>query len=179
MRLKRIGVLGLMLALVALGVIGPAGPAGAARNYICTASGEISITTVDETSYQWNLQGSGSCLGGVQGVLTVDFTGAGDSLTLGICSGHLFVQELDLAMTMNYLNHATHVVTTKTEHWVAPLTTYPTATPFLIERAPGETNGVGVLLDHIFALLDQSKCPPGGGVTSTTYAWAEQSAKSF
>jgi hypothetical protein len=125
------------------------------------------------------LEGSGSCVGGIQGILTVNFTGAGSSATLGLCSGHLIVQDLDLAMTMDYFNHKSGVHTVKNEHWITPVSTYPTATPFTIESSPGTTVGLGVLFDHIFALLNPANCPPNGGAASTLFAWAEQSAKSF
>jgi hypothetical protein len=47
MRLKKAGVVGLMMAMLSLLVVGTAGPAGAARNYVCEAAGSTQITTVD------------------------------------------------------------------------------------------------------------------------------------
>jgi hypothetical protein len=169
-----------MTALVMLMVIGPVGPANAARNYICEAAGSAHIdTSNDGATWDWTIEGLGSCIGGIKGVLTVSFQGTGTSLTLGVCSGHLILQGLDLEVNFSYLNHATGIVTNKTEHWVAAVSTYPTVTPFTIESSPGNTNGVGALFDHIFSLVDQTKCQPNGGAASTYYAWAEQSAKSF
>jgi hypothetical protein len=176
MRLRRTGTVALMMALTMLFVIGPVGPANAVRTFACEAAGSVHIDTSNEgASWDWTLTGIGSCVGGTKGVLTVQFEGSGTSLTLGLCSGHLLLQELMLQMNMTYLNHKTGITTNRTEFWTAPISTYPTATPFLVESAPGNTNGVGVLFDHIFSLLDQSKCQPNGGAASSYYVWAEQS----
>jgi hypothetical protein len=175
MRLKKLGVIGLMIAMVGLLVVLPIAPANATRNLLCQAAGETAITPVNAgASYDWTVSGSGECVGGIQGILTVVLSGTGSSATLGLCSGHLVVQGLDIVVTLALTNHKTGVTTTIVEHWDAPLTTYPTATPFLVESTPGNTVGVGVLSDHIFALLDQSRCPPGGGAPSTLFAWVQQ-----
>jgi hypothetical protein len=176
MRLRTTSAIALMMALVAIFVMGPVGPASAARSFICEAAGSIHIdTSNDGATWDWNLNGIGSCVGGIRGVLTVSFEGTGQSLTLGLCSGHVLLQELSLQMNMTYLNHATGVTTNRVEYWNAPVSTYPAVTPFLVESTPGATVGVGALFDHIFSLLDQTKCQPSGGTASSYYAWAEQS----
>ena len=179
MRLRKLGFVGIMVAMALVLVALPVSAANQGRNYACEAAGSTHITNGTGTSFNWSLEGSGECVGGVQGILTVSFTGVGKSDTLGLCSGGIIVQNLDLAMTLNYVNHKTGIVTTKNEHWVAGISTYPTVTPFLIESSPGNTVGAGALFDHIFSLLNPAKCPPGGGAASTLYAWAEQSAKAF
>ena len=176
MRLKKLGAISVMVAMVGLLVVLPIGAANASRNLLCQAAGETAITPADEaaSSFNWAVSGSGECVGGVQGILTITFSGTGSSATLGFCSGHLIVQGLDIVVNIALTNHRTGITTIITEHWDAPLTTYPTATPFFVESTPGNTVGAGVLSDHIFALLDNSKCPPAGGAASTLFAWVQQ-----
>ena len=169
------GVVAVIMAMVGLLVVLPISPASANRNLLCEAAGSTNITTPDNgASYNWSVEGSGECVGGLQGILTLSLTGEGTSATLGVCSGHIIVQSLDIVVTLELTNHATGITTEIVEHFDAPITTYPTVTPFLVESTPGNTVGAGVLSDHIFALLNQAKCPPNGGVKSTLFAWVQQ-----
>jgi len=175
MRLKKLSVMALMVAMVGLLIVLPIAPANASRNLVCQAAGETHITTADAgATWDWAISGSGECVGGIQGILTTSFTGVGKSTTLGFCSGNVIVQGLDIVVDLALTNHRTGITTIITEHWDAPISTYPTVTPFFVESTPGNTVGIGVLSDHIFALLDNSKCPPAGGAASTLFAWLQQ-----
>lgn len=183
MRLRKLGILALVGALAALVLVLPAGPAFATRNLVCQAAGSTNIVPVDSgASYNWSLEGSGECVGGIQGILTLSLTGEGTSATLGLCSGHVIVQSLVLNMKLLLTNHKTGVTTEIDELWDAAATTYPTVTPFLVESSPGNTVGAGALFDHIFAILDPvadllgkpHHCPPDGGAASTLFAWVQQ-----
>src|ERR1043165_828390 len=112
MRLRKLTVVALGVALAGLILVLPVAPAFAGRNLVCEAAGSTTITTSNGgASYDWSLEGSGEGVGGIQGILTVSLTGTGSSATLGLCSGHLVVQGLDLVVNLLLTNHKTGITT--------------------------------------------------------------------
>jgi hypothetical protein len=167
MALRNWGIRGLLVALVLVLAISPVSPAGAAintRTVVCEAGGANFIT--GNGPYNWSFYGSGTCVGTVFGVQSVFLRGSGTSDTLGLCDG-LLVQNLDLTVDLSMLNNRTLVTHNFTETWSSPLSTYPVATPFLIQDAADTFTGAGTIFDHIFL-----GCPPGGA-PPTVYAWAQ------
>jgi len=117
----------------------------------CTAAGTVFWQQVG-SSTSWSLLGKGSCQGDLEGTYFLDFTGAGSSDTAGLCDASGFVQNFHINVVGTLTNASTLATKVVNQDWVAPLTTYPIATPFLIQRnSSGAVSGGGVLLNHIFA----------------------------
>ncbi|MGH2786202.1 MAG: hypothetical protein ACRDJ1_13150 [Actinomycetota bacterium] len=135
-----------------------AAPANAATRINCVANGFVDVS--GSGPYSWSVLGSGICLDTLQGNFLVGFSGAGSSTTLGLCGG-LVVQNLSITVNMVVTNLRTLVATPATQTWSAPLTTFPLATPFLIDQG-GALQGVGLLSTRI--LLN---CPPAGNHVAT------------
>jgi hypothetical protein len=129
-----------------------AGTAGAALPLpiTCTAAGTVlqgEVSGVDT----WTIVGKGSCLGDLGGTYFLDFTGAGTSASRGLCDGAL-ITNLKINVTGTLTNAGTGAVKTIKHDWVAPATTYPIVTPFLIEKnSDGSLIGGGAFFNHIFA----------------------------
>ena len=140
------------LAALAIGasmIPAMAGSAHAAALPIaCTAAGTVVFTNGSPDS--WTISGRGSCFGDFGGTYFIDFTGVGTSSTLGLCDGGLTVNDLHINVFGTLTNVQTLAVKLVNQDWVAPVTTYPVATPFLIENAAG--GGAGVFFNHIFAI---------------------------
>lgn len=144
-----------LLATVALaGIMIPAmaGSAGAVSPLpiVCTAAG--TVTFVNGENDSWTLLGRGSCQGDLEGTYFLDFVGQGTSDTLGVCDQGLLVQNLNINVVGSITNAQTGVPKFFNHDWVAPLTTYPIATPFLINQNGGGLIGAGVFLNHIFLI---------------------------
>jgi len=149
----RHGIVALVLALAAVPL--SSGSAGAANGLpiSCTAAGTVLFQNGNTT--HWQVLGKGSCQGDFEGTYFLDFTGAGTSDSLGNCDvmndGSIVpVTNLDIHVVGSITNLATGIPKAINQHWVAPLTTYPVATPFLIQDGDGNLTGGGVFLNHIF-----------------------------
>lgn len=143
----------LLAALALTGMLVPAmaGSAGAVSPLpiICTAAG--TVTFVNGTVDSWQVQGKGSCQGDLEGTYFLDFVGSGSSDTVGLCDEGLVVQNLNINVVGSLTNAQTLVPKFFNHDWVAPITTYPLATPFLIQRnGSGELIGAGNFFNHIF-----------------------------
>lgn len=152
---KAIALIVVSLALVAF----VAAPAGAATRVVCVANGFVDIS--GSGPYQWDVAGQGTCLDTLQGNFLVTFTGTGSSDSLGLCDG-LLVQNLSITVNQNFLNLRTLQASSGTQTWSAPISTFPIATPFLIQNQAGAFQGAGAILTRI--LLG---CPPGGNHVAT------------
>jgi hypothetical protein len=146
-----IGLIALALLVVPL----TGGTAGAVGNLplVCTAAGTVLFQNNANTA--WQLVGRGSCQGDLEGTYFLDFTGIGTSDSLGNCdamNGGSVVPVTNLAIRIigTLTNAADLSVKPVNQNWVAPLTTYPIATPFLVERGNGALIGAGVFFNHIF-----------------------------
>jgi hypothetical protein len=138
------------LALTGLLVPAMAGSAGAVSPLpiVCTAAGTVTFINGDIDS--WSVQGRGSCQGDLEGTYFLDFIGSGTSDTLGLCDS-LLVQNLNINVIGSLTNAQTLVPKFFNHDWVAPVTTYPIATPFLIQQnGTGELLGAGNFFNHIF-----------------------------
>ena len=144
----------LVVALALLVVPLTAGTAGAISPLpiTCTAAG--TVTFVNGGNTVWTLLGRGSCQGDLEGTYFLDFTGTGTSDSLGNCDAMnggfvVPVTDLDIAISGTLTNANTMVPKALTQHWVAPVTTYPVVTPFAVEDN-GSPIGAGVFFNHIF-----------------------------
>ena len=139
-----------VLALTGLLVPAAAGSASAAPlPIICTAAG--TVTVIQGNVDSWSVQGRGSCQGNLGGTYFVDFVGSGTSDTVGLCDQSLVVQNLNINVLGSLTNAQTLVPKFFNHDWVAPLTTYPLATPFLIEQnGSDDLVGGGNFFNHIF-----------------------------
>ena len=116
----------------------------------CTAAGTIFWSNVGAKT-NWTLLGKGSCQGDLEGTYFLDFTGSGTSDTAGLCDGTLLVRNLNLNIVGTLTNANTLATKVINHDWVAPVTTYPIVTPFLIQGNAGNVRGAGVFFNHIFA----------------------------
>ena len=143
-----------VVALAILVVPLTAGTAGAISPLpiTCTAAGTVTFQNGSNTA--WQLLGRGSCQGDLEGTYFLDFVGSGTSDSLGNCDAMnggfvVPVTNLDLSIVGSLTNASTLVPKALTQHWTAPLTTYPIATPFSVEDG-GSPIGTGVFFNHIF-----------------------------
>ena len=145
----------LMIVVLALLVLPLAGAAQAVNGLpiTCTAAGTITFQNGSNNT-AWQLVGRGSCQGDLEGTYFLDFTGVGNSDSLGNCDamngGFIVpVTNLDIQIVGTLTNAATLIPKALTQTWSAPLTTYPVVTPFLISDN-GDLVGAGAWFNHIF-----------------------------
>jgi hypothetical protein len=148
--LRRAVLVLVLLVGMLMPLAGGTAHAGTGLPVECTAAGTVFWQNVGDTT-QWQLTGKGSCQGDLEGTYFLDFTGAGSSDTAGLCDGSGFVTNLKINVVGSLTNANTLATKVLNQDWVAPLTTYPIATPFVIHRNDAGTNGAGVFLNHIFA----------------------------
>jgi hypothetical protein len=155
-----------MLALVSVVVPFTAGPAHAVEPLpiACTAAGTVTFEKVLNGGVKWTLIGKGSCQGDLEGTYFLDFTGTGTSDTAALCDATFVVQNLNVNITGTLTNAATLAVKVIRQTWSAPATTYPLATPFLIQTSDGNV-GAGTWFNHIFL-----QCT-GSPVAQFDFAW--------
>jgi hypothetical protein len=157
------------LAATFVMVLGIAVPAHAGPRVECVANGFVDLTPNTDGTWNWSVKGAGTCLDTLQGPYLTEFAGTGTSANLGLCSSNLFMSTLKVYPTVVLQNLRTLAVTTYKERWSAAITTFPMATPFLINYGPG-TPGGGVILTRILGLL--GNCPPAG-VHTATFLWTQ------
>ena len=153
-----------LTAALASVVGGPADAAGIPPR-LCTAAGTILTTT--GTPDTWTIVGQGSC-NDLSSTYAVSFTGAGTSNGLGLCSPEplpFVVTDLRIAITGTLVDSLTQIPTPFIHVWVAPITTYPLGTPFLITRPNGDLIGAGNFFNHIFLNCN--------GSPVATFQWVE------
>ncbi|MEX2558099.1 MAG: hypothetical protein WEB06_21000 [Actinomycetota bacterium] len=163
------------LAGALLGTFGPAAPAMAAGQIVCNAAGVVTIipNPPGPGANQWTIVAKGSCMGDNQGTYMADVTAVGGSDTLGGCDGdgeNPIMQDLSLSVTVTLTSTATGATKVLSETWSAPITTFPTATPFLISDGGLMSENDFVGGGNIFTRLYRN-CPPGG-VPAGQITWA-------
>ena|SRR5436309_2342477 len=132
---------------------------------LCTAAGTILTTT--GTPDTWTIVGQGSC-NDLSSTYAVSFTGAGTSQGLGLCSPEpvpFVVTNLNITITGTLVDSLTQVPIPFAEKWVAPLTTYPLGTPFVVTTLSGGLKGAGNFFNHIFLQCN--------GSPVATFQWVE------
>ena len=152
---RRIGVAAVAVTLALTVAPFASGPAHALSPLpiTCDAAGTVLFSNGAHTS--WQLLGKGSCQGDLGGTYFLDFTGTGtsDRINCDTSDGGLpivVVTNLDIHVVGSLTNAATLVPKVLNQHWVAPVTTYPVATPYLINNSSGSLIGAGVFFNHIF-----------------------------
>ena len=156
------------MSLAAALVVSVAGGAAADKGIpprLCTAAGTILTTT--GTPDTWTIVGQGSC-NDISTTYAVSFTGAGTSSGLGLCSPEplpFVVTNLRIVITGTLVDSLTQIPTPFTQLWVAPVTTYPLGTPFLVTRLNGDLIGAGNFFNHIFLQCN--------GSPVATFQWVE------
>lgn len=150
--------LALLLATVAL-VAMAAGPASAGPRLHCLANGQVFHSQNADMTWNWQISGAGTCLDGGNGPFAITLQGTGTSDTLGLCSGALVVQNLEIDVQLNIVNLRTGRVFSSAATWSAPISTFPIVTPFLVG---GGQSGLGVIATRVLG-----NCPPGGATVAT------------
>jgi hypothetical protein len=144
----------LVLALVG-GVASQAPAAPQLRPKVCNALAFLQIGG-GPGAWTWDfVAGSGNCFGDTKGPYILTGQGHGTSTMLGLCD-NLLVTNLNIAVQWTLISLLNGQTTTLNENWVAAISTFPVATPFLV-RSPVKGNllGAGAILTR-FA----GKCPP-------------------
>jgi len=163
----RKGIMGLLLACALL--VGMVSPAGAVEPLpiTCTAAG--AVTVIPGSPDLWSFYGAGSCQGDLEGTYLLQFSGIGVSDGLGLCPappGDVLVTNFGAIVTGTLTNLTTFATKPLAQTWFAPVTTYPIATPFLIDAsAMGDKAGAGSIFNHIFL-----NCA-GTPTAQFTFAW--------
>ena len=148
----------LVLALGLASILAVSPPANAAVFIECNLSAATTQSKIDENTYDWDVLMIGQCQGDNEGVYSAFGSADGTSNGLGLCdaaeTGFIEMRDLDLDVLL-FIDSVGGPLLSKFLHerWFAPITTYPVATPFLIEDVSGPTpslDGAGTLLSHIF-----------------------------
>lgn len=163
------------IAALSFGALAPA-PAVAQGQIVCNAAAIVTIlpNPPGPGANQWSIVGKGSCLGDNQGTYMADIAGVGTSDTLGSCDGDgtdPTMVGFELAMTIT-LTSTSNPLQNKvlTETWSAPITTFPSVTPFIVSDggmvSANDWVGAGTIFTHLYRV-----CPPGG-TPAGQLAWA-------
>jgi len=166
-RLRRVVVI-LSVSLWLIAAVGAQAQAGPSGLLVCNATGTVVVVPGPPGPFadQWTVAVKGTCVDASGTTYAADASGAGTSDTLGQCDKTTFVQNLSMSInvTLTTLSGTTFL----TETWEGPFTTYPIATPFIIEdgglTSDNDVVGGGVIFSHIAA-----KCPPLGTPTANIY----------
>ncbi|MGH2785980.1 MAG: hypothetical protein ACRDJ1_12015 [Actinomycetota bacterium] len=155
------------IAAASFATLVPATPALAKGQIVCNAAAVVTIAPnpPGPGANQWSIIGKGSCYGDNQGTYMTDIVGIGASDTLGSCDGdgsNPLMANLELSMTITLTSTASPAANkVLTETWSAPLTTFPTVSPFLISdggvMSENDFVGAGAIFTHLYRI-----CPPGG-----------------
>ncbi|MGH2785975.1 MAG: hypothetical protein ACRDJ1_11990 [Actinomycetota bacterium] len=153
LRSKKLRMLLASFALAGLLIPATSGSAAAVSPLpiFCTAAG--TVTFVNGGTDQWTVGGRGSCQGDLGGTYFLDFLGSGTSDSLGLCDEGLVVQNLNINVVGSLTNAQTLVPKFFNHDWSALVTTYPIATPFVVQQnGTGDVLGAGIFFNHIFAI---------------------------
>lgn len=158
-RLRSIFAVVLTLAAI-LTVAAPAKGALILECRLSASATQSEISPGPPAVYDWDVIMIGECGGDNKGRYAAFGSADGTSTGLGLCDGSLVMQDLDLDVAL-FLDSVRGPAFSRflQERWSAPVTTFPVATPFLVEDVSGpapELVGAGVLMEHI--LLN---CAPG------------------
>jgi hypothetical protein len=162
----------LTVATVAALVVG-VGPGAQARTQLaCSGGGGITIDKQLDGAYRWASVGAASCNNPGSGVQFANFSGVGQTSSLGFCSGTTAVDAFSLNVDVVFTTVNSAGSTTRVEHqvWSFPATTFPVVTAFTISDADGgATLGTGQIVTHI-----AGQCPPLGQ-PSMQVVWVQAS----
>lgn len=164
---KRLGCVAAFTAVLVVAVSWPAAAGPFNNQLACAAVGNVSVGTPDpavDDTVPWSLSGNGLCVGDKLGPHVLSMTGSGVSTNLGLCDG-LVVTDLRLSVSLQLVSVTTGGVTNIVQTWRAPVTTFPVATPFVVNDVAGKLVGGGTLLTRI-----AGQCPPKG-TSSATFQW--------
>jgi hypothetical protein len=150
-----------VVVLALAGMLSVAAPAQGFIIIECRLAATATQTAIDEgtpATYDWDVVMTGECGGDSKGRYAAFGSADGTSLGLGLCDGSLVMQNLDLDVFL-FLDSVRGPQFSKLLHerWSAAVTTYPVATPFLVEDVSGPAPalvGAGVLTQHL--MLDCS-----------------------
>jgi hypothetical protein len=159
--------LSMLAGVLALGVVGSVNPAGAISPLPIYCQMNVLVTVTPGTGagpQQWTIDMAGSCSGDLEGPYAAQGVATGTSDGVGLCGGGV-VQNFDLDATIGlFSTRGSQFHKILHDNWTAPITTFPIATPFLIngtvERAVGPTTnsiGGGVLFHGLRGPLGD--CP--------------------
>jgi len=168
-RIRR-GVVILSVSLWLVAAVGGAAQAGPSGLLVCNATGVVNIVEGPPGPFadQWSVTVKGTCTDASLTTFVVDATGVGTSDSVGLCDNSTFVQNLHLNMTVSLTSVADLSNTVLTESWEGPITTFPIATPFIVEdgglQSDNDIVGAGVIFTRI-----HGKCPPAGEPTANIY----------
>lgn len=143
-------------------------PAHALSKILCRVAATASQSEIapgPPATYQWNIVMTGECSGDNKGPYAVFGSADGTSTGLGLCDGSGVIQNLSLDAVM-FLDSTKGPQFSKvlTEHWAAPVTTYPVLTPFVVQNPTGKKPiGAGVLSQHVSGNCDG---PPSTAIIS-------------
>lgn len=168
-RLRRVIVV-LSVSLWLIAAVGGTAQAGPSGLLVCNATGVVNIIPGPPGPFadQWSVAVKGTCTDSSLATFLVDATGVGTSDTLGLCDKGTWVQNLHLKMNLSLTSVADLSNSVLTETWEGPITTFPVATPFIIEdgglQSDNDIVGGGVIFTRIYG-----KCPPAGSPTANIY----------
>ena len=151
---RKRSVLAFVLALMTLAAVAP--QAHAKGLIECRLAATVTQSVIDAgppATYDWDIVMIGECGGDSNGRYAAFGSADGTSVGLGLCDESLYVTDLDLDVFL-FLDSVQGPKFSKLLHerWFAPITTYPLATPFLIENVAGPTPslaGAGTLITRI------------------------------
>ncbi len=165
---RRIGcVVAACSAVLTLVASAPASAGPLNNQLACAAAGNVSVGIPNpdaDDEVPWSVNGNGLCAGDKLGPYVAHFTGRGSSTNLGLCDG-LTVAYLELVVSLRLVSVASGAVTQLVQTWRAPVTTFPVATPYMVDDASGNLTGAGALNTRI-----AGNCPPGG-ISAATFEW--------
>jgi len=157
----------LLVALAAIVPLIVGSEASAVKNLPLVCKGAAVLDYNEGTPDTWTISGgAGLCTGNLAGSYTATFTGTGTSTGVGLCEkgGDLpVVSNLDLTVNLTLTSTGGGNQVDLTEHWVAPVTTFPVVMPFASYDGNSLVGG-GYISSRIFL-----KCKPGGSPASTVF----------
>lgn len=167
-RSRKVRIAGLLVGLLALGMFSGISPANAVAPLpiLCNLQAIVNVSPGTGTGPQnWSISMAGDCSGDLDGPYFASGGAFGTSTGSGFCGG-LLVNSLDLTAFL-FLNSFKGTAWNKLliEKWVAPVTTFPIATPFLIAGintpSGNATTGVGSIFTRLRGPL--GGCPGSAG----------------
>lgn len=167
-RSRKTRIAGLLVGLLALGAFSGISPANAVAPLpiICNLQAIVDVNPGTGTGLQnWRISMAGDCSGDLDGPYFANGSASGTSLGSGFCGG-LLVRNLDLTAFL-FLQSFKGAAWNKllAEKWVAPVTTFPIATPFLIAGVAfpsgNATQGLGSIFTRLRGPL--GGCPGSAG----------------
>ncbi len=120
------------------------------------------LTDNGDGTFDWALQGSGTCSGGFPENFNVSFTGSGTSQGNGLCTE----ERTAVALTIDaqFTNSSTTIH--QNLRWNVLVSPGVITIPFIVS---GDSTGAGDMFTRIFA-----KCSGSGGTNAARFIWTQQ-----